>query len=160
MKWTFSTVSQISLTIQGSLKVNISDNYIESSILKILYINRSNIKGSQKNTKLKLWNELLTLGFVKGTRGYVKLKGRMFNPPPHIYILHYKVNILSHKIAQYHTTASTSTTWCIITDINDNITSICSINHLKAAKTKKAEMMCHFRMHFRSRHCRHLPVLG
>jgi hypothetical protein len=93
---------------------------------------------------------LLILWFVKVTRGYVKLKGRMFNPPPHIYILHYQVNILSHKIAQYHTTASTSTTWCIITDINDNITSICSINHLKAEKTKQQVYVQHFH-HLRNR---------
>jgi hypothetical protein len=42
----------------------------------------------------------------------------------------------------------------------NNITSVCSTNHLKAEETKKAEMMRHFRKHFQSHHRRHLPALG
>jgi hypothetical protein len=38
---------------------------------RIIQVTRSNMKLFQENTKLKLWHVLLTLGFVKGTQGYV-----------------------------------------------------------------------------------------
>ena len=45
------TVLLVSLTIQRSSKVNISDKTIEYSTSKIVYITRSTMKLLQKNTK-------------------------------------------------------------------------------------------------------------
>ncbi len=47
-------VLQISLKIQGTSKVNSSDNNIECATSRIGYITSSNMKLFQKNTKLRI----------------------------------------------------------------------------------------------------------
>ena len=66
---------QISLTIQMSSKVN-SNNNVEYFTSKIVHITRSTMNFSNNQE----YHVMLTFGFVKVTKGYVKEKRQSRNP--------------------------------------------------------------------------------